>query len=57
MPIICQFLGIIIRMYTNDHNPPHFHAEYGEFEGVFNMIDLEMIAGNLPKRVRLYVVE
>ena len=32
MPEICRFLGIIIRMYYRDHVPPHFHAEYGEYE-------------------------
>ncbi|MFH1489094.1 MAG: DUF4160 domain-containing protein [Pseudomonadota bacterium] len=28
MPIISAFFGIIIRMYYDDHNPPHIHAEY-----------------------------
>ena len=32
MPEISRFLGIIIRMYYRDHAPPHFHAEYGEYE-------------------------
>jgi hypothetical protein len=30
MPEISRFLGIIIKMFFDDHNPPHFHAEYGE---------------------------
>ena len=30
MPEICRFLGIIITMYFNEHNPPHFHARYGD---------------------------
>jgi hypothetical protein len=25
---ISRFLGIIISMYYQDQNPPHFHAEY-----------------------------
>jgi hypothetical protein len=29
MPIISRFFGIIIRMFFNEHAPPHFHAEYG----------------------------
>ncbi len=33
MPVISAFYGILIRMYFNDHAPPHFHARYGEFEG------------------------
>lgn len=28
MPVISIFFGIVIRMYYEDHNPPHFHAEY-----------------------------
>lgn len=28
MPEISRFFGIIIRMFFDDHNPPHFHAEY-----------------------------
>jgi hypothetical protein len=31
MPEICRFLGIVIAMYYNDHEPPHFHAYYGEY--------------------------
>ncbi|MFQ5754137.1 MAG: DUF4160 domain-containing protein, partial [bacterium] len=27
MPEISRFYGIIIKMYFNDHVPPHFHAE------------------------------
>jgi len=30
MPEISRFFGIIIRMYYNEHVPPHFHAQYGE---------------------------
>jgi phosphomannomutase len=29
MPEICRFFGIIIAMYHDEHNPPHFHAKYG----------------------------
>jgi hypothetical protein len=32
MPEISRFFGIVIRMYYNDHAPPHFHAEYGSHE-------------------------
>jgi len=30
MPEISRFYGIIIKMYYDDHNPPHFHVEYGK---------------------------
>ncbi len=32
MPEICRFYGIIIFMNYNDHDPPHFHARYGDQE-------------------------
>jgi hypothetical protein len=32
MPELCRFYGIVVKMFYDDHNPPHFHAEYGEHE-------------------------
>ena len=32
MPVISVFYGMIIKIYHNDHNPPHFHVEYGSKE-------------------------
>jgi len=29
MPEISRFYGIVIKMFYNDHAPPHFHAEHG----------------------------
>lgn len=28
MPEISSFFGVRVTMYYDDHNPPHFHAEY-----------------------------
>jgi hypothetical protein len=30
MPVISRFLGIAIAILCRDHDPPHFHAVYGE---------------------------
>lgn len=30
MPELCRFYGLIMTIYWKDHNPPHFHARYGE---------------------------
>jgi Domain of unknown function (DUF4160) len=51
---ISRFFGIVIRMFFNDHQPPHFHAEY---EGVFNIVDLRMIEGHFPGRVKMLILE
>lgn len=50
MPIISIFFGIIIRMYHDDHPPPHFHASYQGFEALVRVSDGAMIAGALPKK-------
>jgi hypothetical protein len=50
MPIISRFFGIIIRMFFNEHAPPHFHAEYGEYRAVINTRTLEVMEGRLPRR-------
>lgn len=50
MPIISLFFGIIIRMYHNEHAPPHFHASYQGFEALIKISDSSVYAGSLPKR-------
>jgi hypothetical protein len=50
MPVIARFYGILIKMYFREHGTPHFHALYGEYNGVFEMESLEMIEGDLPRR-------
>ena len=57
MPQISYFLGIIIRMFYNDHNPPHFHAFYEDYEALIDMNKKEIIRGILPPRVLGIVVE
>lgn len=39
MPCICQFDGIKIYMYVEDHVPPHVHAEYSGDEALIRIID------------------
>ena len=57
MPEISRFLGIIIRMFYNEHNPPHFHAVYNEHEAEINIETLEVTQGSLPKKVYALVLE
>lgn len=57
MPQISSFLGIIIRMFYRDHNPPHFHAVYAEYEGLIDINKIELISGSLPPRVLGLVIE
>ena len=57
MPELSRFFGIIITIYYQDHHPPHFHAKYGEQEGIFSIDELKLIEGNLPKRAIALVLE
>lgn len=52
MPTISMFYGIIIYMYFMDnkeHNLPHIHTKYQEFEAVFELEDGNLIKGDFPK--------
>jgi len=57
MPTVAYFYGIAISMYWDDHNPPHFHAKYGEFHAVVAIADGEVISGRLPRTARNLVRE
>ena len=57
MPTLSMFLGILIRMNwkdTGQHNSPHFHAYYSDFEAVFGL-DGEIIAGKFPRKQSTFV--
>jgi hypothetical protein len=46
MPEISRFFGIIVYMFFNDHNPPHFNVKYGEFEANILMDNGNMLNGD-----------
>jgi hypothetical protein len=56
VPVISRFYGILIAMYFNDHNPPHFHAKYSGYEALFDF-NGNIIDGELPKRASKFVQE
>jgi hypothetical protein len=56
MPEISRFLGIIIFMVYNDHQPPHFHARYGDFKITIE-IETGIIEGKFPRRALNAVLE
>ena len=57
MPEISRFFGIVVRMYFSDHEPPHFHAAYGELEALVAIDTLEILRGELPRRALSLVIE
>jgi phosphomannomutase len=38
MPEISRFFGIVIAVFYNEHNPPHFHARYGEYKAAIDIL-------------------
>lgn len=57
MPEISRFFGIVIKMYFDEHPPPHFHAEYGEQEALIDIHTLAIISGQLSPRALGLVME
>ena len=57
MPEISRFYGIVIRMYYDDHNPPHFHAHYGKNSAVIKISDFAVLEGHLPPKAIGLVTE
>lgn len=49
MPEISRFYGITIYMFYNEHNPPHIHAQYQDYEAVIE-IESGKIKGKFPRR-------
>ena len=57
MPEICRFYGIIIAMFYDEHNPPHFHARYGSYKVSIDIRSLSVLEGKFPPRALGLVVE
>lgn len=52
IPVIFRFHGIVIKMYLRqkEHNPSHIHAIYGDYIGMFSLLDGEMFEGDIPSK-------
>ncbi|MCC6502221.1 MAG: DUF4160 domain-containing protein [Deltaproteobacteria bacterium] len=57
MPEISRFFGIIIAMFYGDHNPPHFHARYGNDSAIIRIDNFAVLEGTLPPRALGLVIE
>jgi len=50
MPTVHQINSIKIKLYFKDHLPPHFHAQYNEYEVLIEIRTLEIYNGDLPRK-------
>lgn len=57
MPQISRFYGIIIAMFFDEHNPPHFHAVYGDAKASIRIEDFAVLEGQLPPKAYGLVAE
>ena len=57
MPTISVFYGIVIAMFYNDHDPPHFHARYAEHRARVAIATGDPLDGDLPPRAARLVKE
>ena len=55
MPEICRFFGIIVRMFYDEHNPPHIHVEYQGNKAVLDFLG-NVLKGDLKSRTALRLV-
>ena len=56
MPEISRFFGIVIRMYYDDHNPPHFHSYYQNYEATYDINSGKILRGALPPKIERIVL-
>lgn len=57
MPRIAEFSGVVIQMFHRDHQPPHFHVSYGEYEALIGIDNIHIIGGRLRMRIRRLVLD
>lgn len=57
MPILSTFFGITVRVYFEDHAPPHIHVEYAEHQAVVEIASGKVLGGELPPRCAKMVEE
>ncbi len=57
MPAISRFYGIIISMFYDEHNPPHFHAKYDNEIIVIEIQSLRILEGKISSRALGLITE
>ena len=55
MPIISVFSGIVVRMFCQEHEPAHFHAEFQGQHGKFTL-NGELYVGNIQSGTALRLI-
>lgn len=56
MPTVSRFFGIVVSMFWDEHNPPHFHVRFGEYKCSIDINNISIIVDDLPKKQRRLVL-
>ncbi len=48
---LAQFGKVAVRIFGNDHPPPHFHVTAPDFRAIVAIDTLEVLAGQMPRDV------
>lgn len=59
MPVIARFYGLLIKMFFlgSEHQPPHVHVTYGEYNALIDIRNVAIIEGDLPQRAEKMALE
>jgi hypothetical protein len=57
MPEVSRFFGVVVRMFHNEHNPPHFHCYYSGEVALIEIRTLSVFSGHLPPRALGLAIE
>jgi len=57
MPVVAIVDGMLIMFFFNDHDPPHFHVDCGDFRAKVSIATLKIIDGALPANKRRRVLK
>ena len=59
MPVIARFYGMVVKMYLlgSEHNPPHIHVLYGEYNGMIDLQTLTFLESDLPAKAASMALE
>jgi hypothetical protein len=57
MPTVAILDGIKVQFYWDEHPPPHFHVEFGEWQAQVAIGSVRIIHGSIPTRQSKKVVD
>lgn len=50
MPVVVRLRYCVIRMYFQDHNPPHFHVDTPDAQACYGIRELDLIEGSVDRK-------